>query len=137
MKNNANSGAAALRAAHALQTIGDEFMSSGNFGGEFKKANHMVGINEFHFEFCPKYRYKCMKNPYIKNEITEILFQTAKEHRIAIRKIAVVEDHLHMDAFIPFDMSVTDAQRRLKGRSAYLIFRRFPNFRKKIGRAHV
>ena len=111
-------------------------MSSGNFVNEFKKASHAVGINEFHFEFCPKYRYKCMKSPHIRDETTRLILQAAHEHHILVKIIAVLDDHVHMDVCMPFDMSVSRAEMLLKGRSAYLIFRRFPNFRLRYPRGH-
>ena len=111
-------------------------MTSVNSAKEFKKGNHSVGINEHHIEFCPKYRYKCMKNPYINKEIERLILKSAQEHGIFINKIATVEDHVHIDAIIPFDMSVSKAEMLIKGRSAYLIFRRFPNFRLRYRKGH-
>ena len=111
-------------------------MTSVNYAKEFKKANHAVGINEHHIEFCPKYRYKCMKNPYINKEIEKLVLQAANEHGIFVIKIATVEDHVHIDAILPFDISVSKAEMLIKGRSAYLIFRRFPNFRLRYKKGH-
>ena len=111
-------------------------MNSVNYAKEFKKANHAVGINEHHLEFCPKYRYKCMKKPHIKQEIERLILQTASEHKIFVITIATAEDHVHMDVALPFDMSPAEAEMKIKGRSAYLIFRRFPNFRLRYPRGH-
>ena len=35
----------------------------------FVNKKHIVGVNEFHFEWCPKYRYACMKKEYINKEV--------------------------------------------------------------------
>ena len=111
-------------------------MSSGNFAAEFKKASHTVGINEFHLEFCPKYRYKCMKNPYINSEIKRLILQAAAEHKIFVKANAIVDDHVHLQVFAPFNMSPSEASWLIKGRSAYLIFQRFPNFRMRYPKGH-
>ena len=77
-----------------------------------------------------------MKNPYINKEIEKLVLQASHEHGIFVIKIAIVEDHIHMDVVIPFDISVSKAEMLIKGRSAYLIFRRFPNFRKRYPKGH-
>jgi putative transposase len=95
----------------------------------FVRGKHSVGLNEYHIEWCPKYRYNCMKNEYINKEIERLIRQAAEEHGIIIKTIAVGFDHVHVRAALPFTMSSSKASMLLKGRSAYLIFRRFPNFR--------
>ena len=97
----------------------------------FVKRNHTVGLNEYHIEWCPKYRYKCMKNDHVNKEVERLIRQAAEEHNIIIKTIAVAIDHVHVRAALPFTMSPSEATRILKGRSSYLIFRRFPNFRKR------
>lgn len=111
-------------------------MSSVNSTRSFIRNSHIVGVNEFHFEFCPKYRYECMKREYINKEIEKLIRQAAKEHNIIIKEMAVGFDHVHIDGGIPFDMSPAQALGLIKGRSAYLIFRRFPNFRLRYPKGH-
>ena len=111
-------------------------MNSVNSTKSFIRCSHAVGLNQWHFEWCPKYRYKCMRKEYINKEIEKLIKQAAEEHGIFIHTIAVGIDHVHVFASIPFDMSPSDALRILKGRSAYLIFRRFPNFRLRYPKGH-
>lgn len=77
-----------------------------------------------------------MKREYINKEVERLILQAANEHGIIVIKIATVEDHVHIDALIPFTMSMSKAEMLIKGRSAYLIFRRFPNFRKRYRKGH-
>ncbi len=95
----------------------------------FVKENHCVGLNEYHFEWCPKYRYECMRKEHINKGVELAILQAAEEHRIVIKKIAVATDHIHAHVALPFDLSPSRAIMYLKGRSSYLIFRKFPNFR--------
>jgi len=97
----------------------------------FVRGNHTVGLNEYHIEWCPKYRYKCMRKEHINKQVEESIKQAAEEHKILIQTIAVAIDHVHVRAALPFTMSPSKAAMYLKGRSAYLIFRKFPNFRKR------
>ena len=96
----------------------------------------MVGLNEFHFEWCSKYRYNCMKKEYLNKDVEKCIRQAAEENSIIIKTMAVGSDHVHLDAIIPFHMSPSEAMGKLKGRSAYLIFRMHPNFRKRYPKGH-
>jgi len=112
---------------HEKTAAGDERMNSGSF----VRSKHSVGLNEYHIEWCPKYRYKTMKNDYISKEVDAFIRQAAKEHGIIIKTLGLGPDHVHSRVAIPFTMSPSKAAMYLKGRSSYLIFRRFPNFRKR------
>jgi putative transposase len=107
-------------------------MASGNFVNK----NHAVGLSQWHFEWCPKYRYKCMRKEHINKEVELLIGQAAEEHGIVVHTIAVGIDHVHVFASIPFSMSPSMALMLLKGRSAYLIFRKFSGFRKRYPRGH-
>jgi len=111
-------------------------MSSGTSAKKFIRSSHIVGLNEFHFEWCPKYRYACMRKEYINKEVGRLIRQAAEEYRIIIKIMAVGSDHVHLDAVIPFGMTPSEAIGKMKGRSAYLIFRRFPTFRMRYPRGH-
>ncbi|MFH1094588.1 MAG: IS200/IS605 family transposase [Candidatus Micrarchaeota archaeon] len=102
----------------------------------FVNATHSVGINSFHFEWCPKYRYKCMRKPEIAAEMEQILRCIAAEKGIVVIKIAVDADHIHLLVSIPFSMSVSQALQFLKGGSSFQIFRLHPNFRLRYPRGH-
>lgn len=97
----------------------------------FVRENHCVGLNEYHMEWCPKYRFECMKNPHINKEVERIILHVAQTHNIVVKSIAVGFDYVHLHVALPFVLSPSLALLYLKGGSAYLIFRRFPNFRKR------
>lgn len=93
--------------------------------------NHGVGENKHHLEWCPKYRYDALRNPYIAQEMRGILEQIAHEKGIIVHKIVVDSDHVHMFVSMPLWLSVSMALQYLKGISSYKIFRLHPNFRKR------
>ena len=107
-------------------------MSSGNFVNK----NHGVGLNQHHLEWCPKYRYSCMRRPEFAVEMEKILREIAAAHKIAILEIAVMPDHIHAFISIPFCMSVSMALQLLKGGSSYRFFRLHPNFRLRYPKGH-
>ena len=105
--------------------------------GTYKNINtHGIGDNKRHLEWCPKYRYECMQNPLIAEEMKQILMQIAVEKGIVVHKTAVDSDHVHIFVSVPLDMSVSTALQYLKGISAYRIFRLHPNFRLRYPKGH-
>ena len=107
-------------------------MSSGNF----VSINHGVGLNQHHFEWCPKYRFRCMRKEKIAKEMGAILQDIAREKGIIIHKMAIDADHVHLFVSLPFSMSVSMALQLLKGGSSYRMFRLHPNFRKRYPKGH-
>jgi len=109
-----------------------EQMSSGNFVNK----NHGVGLNQHHLEWCPKYRYSCMRRPEFAAEMEKILREIAERHQIHVVELAVMPDHIHMFVSLQFSMSVSRALQLLKGGSAYQFFRLHPNFRLRYPKGH-
>jgi len=107
-------------------------MSSENYVNK----NHSVGLNQFHLEWCTKKRFECMRREDIRKIVEDYIRQAAKEYGIFIHTLAVGIDHVHAFVSIPFDMSPSEAEGKLKGRSAYLIFRAIPNFRLRYPKGH-
>ena len=59
----------------------------------------------------------------------EILGEVAERHKIKIKELSVMSDHIHAVVGIPPTMSVSKALQLLKGNSSKELFRRKPNFR--------
>ena len=68
--------------------------------------------------------------------ILHLIKEVAKRHKIGLRELVVDDDHVHAEVDVPPTMSVSDAFQRLKGGSAYLLFKQFPNFRKRYPKGH-
>jgi len=62
--------------------------------------------------------------------------EAAKQHGIGIRELVVDDDHVHAEVDVSPTMSVSDAFGKLKGLSAFLLFKAFPNFRKRYHKGH-
>ena len=90
----------------------------------------------YHLEWCPKYRYNMLRKQENKNLCEEILREVAVRHKIYIDELSVMPDHIHTLVGIPPTMSVSKALHLLKGASAYELFKRKPNFRKRYPKGH-
>jgi Transposase and inactivated derivatives len=104
---------------------------------DLDRGSHRVGQNLYHFEWCPKYRYKMFRKEENRELCEDILREVAERHGIEIVEISVMPDHVHLIAGIPPTMSVSDALRFLKGASSYELFRKKPNFRKRYPKGHL
>ena len=71
-------------------------------------------------------------NSYCKIAIEE----ACKRHKIAIKILKVMEEHVHMIVDCPRTLSVAKLMQVIKGFSSYLLFRLVPNFRKRYPKGH-
>jgi putative transposase len=107
-------------------------MSSGNF----VSGNRSVGLNQFHFEWCPKYRNDAMESPNVVKMLEQSIINTAQQYKIVIHSMHVASDHVHLFVSLPFDLSVSMAFQLFKGRSAHELFAAFPSFRQIFRKGH-
>ena len=96
--------------------------------------SHGFGQSTYHFVWCTKYRYKTLRSEHVKSLCELFIREAAKRHKIGVRELVVDDDHVHAEVDVPPTLSVSDAFQRLKGMSAYLLFKQFPNFRKRYPR---
>lgn len=106
---------------------------------EFKyiRNHHSVGDSIWHFEWCPKYRYKMFRKLKYKNLVIACIRKAATENHIEVLELNVMPEHLHMIARIPLTMTPSKALQFLKGRSAYLFFRNHEKARLRYPNGHL
>ncbi|MFO7967935.1 MAG: IS200/IS605 family transposase [Archaeoglobaceae archaeon] len=92
-------------------------------------GSHHVGQAIYHFEWCPKYRFKMFRKEKNKNLCEEILKEVAERHGIEIIELSVMPEHIHAVVSIPPTISISEAFQRLKGASSRALFQREPKFR--------
>ena len=97
---------------------------------------HKVGVNMHHLEWCTKYRYEMFKQDKYKKLCEEILRETAQRHKIIIRELFVMSEHIHMSVETVPSMSQSKALQLLKGNLSYQLFRAQPKFRWRYPRGH-
>lgn len=98
--------------------------------------SHGFGQNTYHLIWCTKYRYKTLRSENVKSFCDLFIRETAKRHGIEIRELVVDDDHVHIVVDVPPSLSVAKTLQLLKGTTSYLLFRAFPNFRKRYPRGH-
>ena len=97
---------------------------------------HKVGVNFWHMEWCPKYRYHMMQKYENKNIVAAAIRKAAHEHGIIIHYLKVLPEHIHTLVTLPHGMDDSKAFNLLKGRSAHIIFRVKEKFRLRYPKGH-
>ena len=80
---------------------------------------------KYHIVFIPKYRRKIMYGEK-REAIREILRKLCEYKKVEIIEGSVSSDHVHLCVKIPPKISVSDFMGYLKGKSALMLFDRFP-----------
>ena len=88
---------------------------------------------QYHIVFIPKYRRKAMYGK-VKDDIREILKILCGYKKVEIVEGAVCKDHVHLCLSIPPKQSVSEFMGYLKGKSALMIFDKYPDMGSKWNR---
>ena len=84
----------------------------------------------YHIVFIPKYRRKIMYGE-VKRSAGEILKKLCEMKGVTLIEGSVHKDHIHMYVSIPPKFSISDVMGYLKGKSALMLFDRYPQYREK------
>lgn len=84
----------------------------------------------YHIIFIPKFRRKVFFKE-IRKEVGEILRTLCEYKNVELVKGSISADHVHMYVKIPPKLSVSEFMGYLKGKSALMVFDRFPQMRER------
>jgi putative transposase len=87
----------------------------------------------YHIIFIPKFRRKVFFKE-IRKEVGEILRTLCEYKNVELVKGSISADHVHMYVKIPPKLSVSEFMGHLKGKSALMVFDRFPQMKQGSGR---
>jgi len=87
----------------------------------------------YHIIFIPKYRRKTFFKE-VRKDVGEILRTLCEYKNVELVKGSISADHVHMYVKIPPKLSVSEFMGYLKGKSALMVFDRFPQMKQRQGR---
>ena len=96
--------------------------------------SHAKWNSQYHIVFIPKYRRKTMYGK-VRADVREILRTLCKYKKVEVIEGAVCADHVHICVSIPPKLSVSDFMGYLKGKSALMIFDKYPEMGDKWNRS--
>ena len=103
----------------------------------FKKLAHSIYECKYHIVFCPKYRYRILKNElaeYVKQEICNLCNQ---KDDVEVLELNVQEDHVHLIASIPPKYAISKFMGYLKGKLAIRLFNRYERLARRYWGRHL
>ena len=102
---------------------------------QYDKGKHCVFYHRYHLVWSTKYRYKLLRGD-LQVRVRDIVRQVCAENGVEILKGVVSSDHVHVFVSIPPKLAVSDLMRRIKGRTAFKLFREFPKLKKRYWGCH-
>ena len=103
----------------------------------FKNLAHSIYECKYHFVFCPKYKYRVLKDEvaeYVKQEIYRLCNQ---KEDVEVLELNVQIDHVHMIASIPLKYAVSSFMGYLKGKLAIRLLNRYERLARRYWGRHL
>jgi putative transposase len=104
---------------------------------QFKKLAHSLYECKYHSVFCPKYRYKILRDEVAKYIERKIYVLCSQKDEVEVIEVNVQPDHVHLVVSIPPKYAVSQFMGYLKGKLALDLFDHYPEMRKKYWGQHV
>ena len=98
---------------------------------QFKRLAHSIYECKYHVVFCPKYRYRILREvgEYTRQQVYRPCQQKDK---VEVLELSVQPDHVHLVVSIPPKYAVSSFMGYLKGKRAIRLFDRY----EKLGRRY-
>ena len=96
----------------------------------FSKLSHALWHCQYHIVWCPKYRYRVLRDP-VAQAVHDCLTLFAKQLECTIIELNIRPDHVHLLIKVPPKVSISRLMGTLKGRSAIRVFQQFPALKSK------
>ena len=101
----------------------------------FKGRGYVYGI-EYHIVFCTKYRKKIITDS-VKDSLFQIIISLSQEMDFKIIGINTDLDHIHLLISCKPQHYIPTIVKRLKGTSARLLFKLYPELKKELYGGHM
>ena len=102
---------------------------------QYDKGKHCVFYHRYHLVWSTKYRFRILHGE-LQLRVREIIRQVCAENGVEILKGVVSSDHVHIFVSVPPKLAISDLMRRIKGKSAFKVFREFPKLKKRYWGCH-
>ena len=99
---------------------------------QFQRLSHTIYECKYHIVFCPKYRYRILKDEVAEYTKQQIYRLSQRKDKVEVLELNVQIDHVHMVISIAPKYSISDFMGYLKGKLAMQIFQRY----EKLGRRY-
>lgn len=98
---------------------------------ETKKTSHAVYVAKYHLVWIPKFRMPVLGKG-VDKRLKQVLQGIVLRYGWEIDEMEVMEDHVHMFVSFPPTVSIAEAVQILKGVSARVLNREYPEMEERI-----
>lgn len=103
----------------------------------FKRLSHSLYECKYHLVFCPKYRYRILKEA-IGEYVTQLVYQLCKQkEQVEVLELNVQADHVHLVVEVPPKYAVSEFVGYLKGKMALRLFQRYESLGRRYWGRHL
>ncbi len=103
----------------------------------FKRLSHSVYECKYHIVFCPKYRYRILKEKIGEYVERQIYTLCERKDKVEILELNVQADHVHVVMTIPPKYVVSNIMGYLKGKLAIRMFQKYEQLGRKYWGRHL
>ena len=104
---------------------------------QFKRLSHSLYECKYHIVFCPKYRYRIMKEA-IGEYVRQQVYQLCKQkEEIEVLEMNVQPDHVHLVVSLPPKYAVAEFMGYLKGKLAIRMFQQYESLGRRYWGRHL
>jgi len=99
---------------------------------QFRRLSHSIYECKYHIVFCPKYRYRVLRENVAEYTRQQIYRLFGQKDGVEVLELNVQADHVHLVASIPPKYAVSNLMGYLKGKLATRLFARY----ERVGRRY-
>ena len=99
---------------------------------QFKRLAHSIYECKYHVVFCPKYRYRILRDEVAEYTRQQIYRLCQQKGEVEVLELNIQADHIHLVVSIPPKYAVSNFMGYLKGKLAIRLFNRY----EKLGRRY-
>ncbi|WP_064607624.1 IS200/IS605 family transposase [Photobacterium sp. J15] len=103
--------------------------------GDYRSSSHFYWCCKYHIVWTPKYRFKILKRN-VGKELYRSIYILCNMKDCEVLELNIQPDHVHLVTIIPPKVSISTLMGVLKGRTAILLFYKFPHISKKLWGNH-
>ena len=102
----------------------------------FRKLTHTIFECKYHIIFCPKYRFKVLKDEVAEFVKQQLYYLCKQKDMLEILELNIQIDHVHIVISIPPKYAVSSIMGFLKGKMTMKLFRRYEKMGKRYWGRH-
>ena len=103
----------------------------------FRKLTHTIYECKYHIVFCPKYRYRILKDEILEYCRQQIYHLVRGKEWVDMLELNIQADHIHMVISIAPKYSVSNVMGYLKGKLALRLFEKYERIGKRYWGRHL